>query len=243
MGMRLDRALVERGLITTRARAQEAVRNGLVQVDGKVAAKPSVNVGAEAVIDVDADATVWVSRAAHKLRHGLDLFGWDVTGATALDVGASTGGFTQVLLRAGAARVYAVDVGHDQLVAELAADPRVVSLEGVNAKDLGAALVPEPVDLIVSDVSFIGLEKALPAALALGAPKARLMALIKPQFEVGPGRVGKGGIVRDAVLHDEVCERIRAWLESEGWQVTGIAPSPIEGSDGNREFLIGAERA
>jgi len=184
----------------------------------------------------------WASRAGLKLGAALDRFGIDPVGLTALDIGASTGGFTDVLLARGAARVYAVDVGHDQLIPRLRGDSRVIVLERVNARNLSRDEVPEPIDLVTCDASFIGLESVLPAPLSLAARGARLIALIKPQFEVGPGRVGKGGIVLDSALHDEVCRRIEAWLGGlPGWHVLGLTPSPIEGGDGNREFLIAAE--
>jgi 23S rRNA (cytidine1920-2'-O)/16S rRNA (cytidine1409-2'-O)-methyltransferase len=205
-----------------------------------VAVKPAQAVAPEAAVAVTADPNPWVSRAALKLAHALEVFGLTPRGV-ALDVGASTGGFTEVLLARGADRVVALDVGHGQLHPRIAADPRVAALEGVNARDIPAGLVP-PVDWIVADVSFISLEKALPAALALAKPGAVLVALIKPQFEAGPGAAGKGGIVRDPGVHDAVRIRIRDWLTSLGWQVTGEAPSPIEGGDGNREFLIAARK-
>jgi 23S rRNA (cytidine1920-2'-O)/16S rRNA (cytidine1409-2'-O)-methyltransferase len=205
-----------------------------------VAVKPAQAVAPEAAVAVTADPNPWVSRAALKLAHALEVFGLTPRGV-ALDVGASTGGFTEVLLARGADRVVALDVGHGQLHPRIAADPRVAALEGVNARDIPAGLVP-PVDWIVADVSFISLEKALPAALALAKPGAVLVALIKPQFEAGPGAAGKGGIVRDPGVHDAVRTRIRDWLTSLGWQVTGEAPSPIEGGDGNREFLIAARK-
>ena len=185
----------------------------------------------------------WVSRGGVKLDHGLTHFAFDVTGAVALDVGSSTGGFTDVLLSRGAAKVYAVDVGTNQLAWKLRSDPRVVSMEKTNIRDITRAQIPEPVDLIVCDASFIGLRTALPNALALAAPGAHLAALIKPQFEVGKGRVGKGGIVREPELHQEVVDTITGWLgEQSGWQVLGVTDSPITGADGNREFLIGARR-
>lgn len=184
----------------------------------------------------------WVSRGGIKLAHGLDHFGIDVAGRIALDVGASTGGFTDVLVSRGAARVYAVDVGHGQLAWKLRQDPRVVVLERVNARRLTATEVPEAPDIVVCDASFIGLQTVLPAALALAKPQASLVALIKPQFEVGPERVGKGGVVRDPALHREVCARIAAWLGGIGWKVEGIVESPIRGPEGNIEFLIYARR-
>ena len=181
----------------------------------------------------------WVSRGGIKLAHALDHFALDVTGRTALDIGASTGGFTDVLLARGVARVYAVDVGYGQLADKLRRDDRVIVLERTNARQLTSGLVPEPVDVITCDTSFIGLRTVLPAGLALAAPGAFLVALIKPQFEAGKGRVGKGGIVRDPALHAEICDTMAAWLEQQpGWQLLGICPSPITGAEGNKEFLL-----
>ncbi len=184
----------------------------------------------------------WVSRGGVKLARALDHFTLDVTGLVALDIGASTGGFTDVLLSRGAARVYAVDVGHGQLAWKLRQDPRVVVIERTNERHLTTSEIPEAPDLVVCDASFIGLETVLPAALSLAKPHAVLVALIKPQFEVGPARVGKGGVVRDPALHREVCARIAAWLESIGWAVQGIVESPIRGPEGNVEFLVHARR-
>ena len=184
----------------------------------------------------------WVSRGGKKLDHALTQFKIDPSGLTALDIGASTGGFTDVLCQRGARRVYAVDVGYGQLDARLRDDARVIVLERTNARYLTQAEVPEPIDLIVCDASFIGLRTILPAPLALAAAGARLVALIKPQFEAGRGRVGKGGIVRDPAVHADVCETIRAWLHAEGWPVIGLTESPIKGRDGNTEFLIAARR-
>ncbi len=239
MNVRLDRALVDRGVLPTRARAQTAIKARQVLVNGVVASKASQSVSEDATLDVEGLGEQWVSRAALKLVGALDAFTFKPEGSTALDIGASTGGFTQVLLTNGAAKVYAVDVGHGQLAPDVAKDARVISLEKTNAKDLTTDLVPDPIDLIVSDVSFIGLEKALPAALSLARSGAQLIALIKPQFEVGPGKVGKGGIVKDPKLHAGVCDHIQTWLQDEmGWTVRGMIQSPIEGSDGNKEFLI-----
>lgn len=240
--IRLDQRLVDLGLADSRARAQALVKAGVVTVNGAVADKPSRKAPLDAEIMVTSNPVPWVSRAALKLDHALDLFDLDPTGATALDVGASTGGFTEVLLARGAAQVHALDVGHGQLHPRIAADARVRNLEGVNARAIPEGLVP-PVDWIVSDVSFIGLEKALLAPLTLAKPKARLVALIKPQFEVGPENVGRGGIVSDPALHEEVRSRIRTWLAASGWTVTGEGESPIFGGDGNREFLIAAQRS
>ena len=185
----------------------------------------------------------WVSRGGIKLDHGLSHFGIDPSGLIALDIGASTGGFTDVLCQRGARRVYAVDVGYGQLDVRLRDDGRVAVLERTNARYLTQTQVPEPVDLIVCDASFIGLRTILPAPIALAGPGARLIALIKPQFEAGRGRVGKGGIVRDPAVHAEVCETIRDWLTAEHWPVIGLTESPIKGRDGNTEFLIAAHRA
>jgi len=201
--------------------------------------KPGALVDPEIDLEVRGREHPWVSRGGIKLAHALDQFAIDPAGLVALDIGASTGGFTDVLLQRGARRVYAVDVGRGQLDWKLRGDPRIALLERVNARHLSNAQVPEPVDLIVCDASFISLTLVLPAALALAAPGARLVALVKPQFEVGKGRVGKGGIVRDPDLHREVCERIKQWLAAQpGWHVDGIAESPILGSEGNKEFLI-----
>jgi 23S rRNA (cytidine1920-2'-O)/16S rRNA (cytidine1409-2'-O)-methyltransferase len=238
---RLDQVLVERGLFKSRAKARAAIEGRLVRVDGSLATKSAQTVDDHATIDVDPSAHIFVSRGALKLAHALDNFAIDPKGLDCLDIGASTGGFTQVLIERGARHVTAIDVGHSQFAAELAGDARVTSLENLNAKDLTAAHLAHPVDLIVIDVSFISLKKALPAALALAAPGARLVALVKPQFEVGRARVGKGGIVRDPALHAEVCDDIASWLAAvPGWRVAGVTESPIEGGDGNREFLIAA---
>ncbi len=239
--LRLDQALVERGLAESRAKAQALVLAGVVFSGEKRLDKPGTSIAADLPLEVRGQPHPYVSRGGLKLARALDAFAIDPAGKAALDVGASTGGFTDVLLQRGAGRVYAVDVGHGQLAWKLRSDPRVVVLERFNIRNISSAEVPEPIDLIVCDVSFIGLEKALPAALQLAAPGAWLATLIKPQFEVGKGQVGKGGIVREVVLHEEVCKRIEAWVNSRpGWHVVGIVPSPIEGADGNREFLLGA---
>jgi len=240
---RLDALLVERGLAATRSKAQALVMAGLVASGERRLDKPGVMLEADTPLTVKGREHPWVSRGGIKLAHGLDHFHVDPAGYICLDIGASTGGFTDVLLQRGAARVYAVDVGYGQLAAKLRADPRVVVHERVNARNLSRAEVPEPVDLIVCDASFIGLRTVLPAPLALAAPKATLIALIKPQFEVGKGRVGKGGVVRDPALHREVCEAAAAWLgEQPDWHVEGIAESPIRGPEGNVEFLICARK-
>jgi len=241
---RLDVALVERGLAETRAAAQRLVMAGLVFSGEKRLDKAGLGVGADTALEVRGQPHPYVSRGGLKLERALEVFGIPVAGRIALDVGSSTGGFTDCLLQRGAAKVYAVDVGTNQLAWKLRQDPRVVSMEKTNIRDVTAAQIPEPVDLIVCDASFIGLRTALPAALALAAPDAHLVALIKPQFEVGKGRVGKGGIVREPELHKEVCDTIAAWLaEQPGWTVLGVTESPITGAEGNKEFLIGGVRS
>jgi 23S rRNA (cytidine1920-2'-O)/16S rRNA (cytidine1409-2'-O)-methyltransferase len=232
--------MVELGLAPSRARARALIEAGAVLVDGRPVTRPAARAGGAVAVTADFP---WVGRGALKLLHALDHFGLAPCGE-ALDIGASTGGFTQVLLARGAARVHALDVGHGQLAPSLAADPRVVSLEGVNARALPAGLVAAlpPQDWITADVSFISLTLALPAALALARPGAHLVALVKPQFEAGPGHVRKG-IVRDPAVHASASDRIAAFLTERGWQVLGVTTSPIAGGDGNREFLIAARRA
>jgi 23S rRNA (cytidine1920-2'-O)/16S rRNA (cytidine1409-2'-O)-methyltransferase len=234
---------MERGLAESRAKAQALIMAGLVFSGATRLDKPGATLAPDAPIEVRGSDHPWVSRGGVKLAHGLEHFGVDPAGLVALDIGASTGGFTDVLLQKGARRVYAVDVGHGQLAWKLRQDPRVVVLERTNARRLTAADIPEAPDLVVCDASFIGLATVLPAGLALAGPGAHLIALIKPQFEVGRARVGKGGVVRDPALHREVCERIARWLEHDiGWQVSGLAESPILGPEGNKEFLIHARR-
>lgn len=241
--LRLDQLLVDRGLAESRARAQALVMAGAVFSGERKLDKAGQQTDPATPLEVRGRDHPWVSRGGLKLVHGLDHFAVDPAGVTCLDVGASTGGFTDVLLARGAARVHAVDVGHGQLAWKLREDPRVAVLERTNARYLTAEQVPEPIGLIVCDASFIGLETVLPAPLSLAAPGAALIALIKPQFEVGKDRVGKGGVVRDPALHAEVCERIRAWLDGQpDWSVLGVAESPITGPEGNIEFLIGARR-
>jgi 23S rRNA (cytidine1920-2'-O)/16S rRNA (cytidine1409-2'-O)-methyltransferase len=236
---RVDQLLVERGLAESRAKAQALILAGQVFSGENRLDKPGQGVSAEIPLELRGPASPYVSRGGIKLAHGLDHFRIDPADMVALDVGASTGGFTDVLLRRGAARVYAVDVGHGQLDWRLRNDPKVVVLERINARHLNRDLIPEPVDLVVADVSFISLRLALPAAFQLAGPGACLIALIKPQFEVGRGQVGKGGVVRDSALHERVCADIARWLEDEqGWEVLGISESPITGPKGNREFLI-----
>lgn len=237
--VRIDQLLVDRGLAESRTRAQALVMAGLVIAGGRKVDKPGTQVAADAAVELKGQDHPWVSRGGLKLVEALDRFALDPAGKVAIDVGASTGGFTDVLLSRGAARVYAVDVGHGQLAWKLRTDDRVVVLERTNARHLTAAQIPQNVDMVVCDASFIGLETVLPAALALAADGAVLVALIKPQFEVGKGRVGKGGVVREPELHAEVCDRIAAWLPTQsGWQVVGLCDSPITGPEGNKEFLI-----
>ncbi|CAN1724660.1 16S/23S rRNA (cytidine-2'-O)-methyltransferase TlyA [Hyphomicrobium sp. 1Nfss2.1] len=240
--MRLDLALVERGLVPTRSRARDLIRSGHVRVGDDVCTKAGAEIAEDVPVTLaDAEAARAVSRGTQKLTAGLDAFAFDPVGRIALDVGASTGGFTQVLLERGAEKVYAADVGHDQLHPSLKSDPRVVSLEGLDARRLDREIVPEPVGIITADVSFISLIKALGPALGLAAPGAFLVALVKPQFEVGPDRIGKGGIVRDAAARDDALHSITAWIAAQpGWRVAGTIPSPIKGGSGNEEFLLGA---
>lgn len=241
--MRLDHYLVQQGLCESRTRAQAAIAAGLVTVNGAVIVKASKPVDAGDAVALSGAVHDYVSRGGVKLEAALRTFAVEAAGAVCLDLGASTGGFTDVLLRAGAAKVYAVDVGQGQLHATIAKDPRVVNLERTHAKDLTPALIPDPVDVIVCDVSFISLKKALPFAMALAAPTARLVALIKPQFEVGRAQIGKGGIVKPVDANSYgVADDISAWLAAQGWTPGGYIDSPIAGGDGNREFLIGATR-
>ena len=241
---RLDILLAERGLAATRSRARDLIRRGLVRVDGVVAGKPAQMISQTASLDVTGDANRYVSRGAEKLIKALDAFSFDVQGRVALDVGASTGGFTQVLLERGATHVWCVDVGQGQLSPQLKDSPRVNSLEGTDARTLSSALIVNPVTAIVADVSFISLTKALPAALKLAAPGCWLVALVKPQFEAGPEAVGKGGVVRDETARQRAVDGVRDWIEGQpGWEVTGVTQSPIKGGDGNIEFLIGAHYA
>ncbi|HEY0271093.1 MAG TPA: TlyA family RNA methyltransferase [Sphingomonas sp.] len=240
--IRADQLLADRGLAESRTRAQALILAGLVYTGDRKVEKAGQPLAPDAPLAVKGRDHPWVSRGGLKLDHALAHFGWDVTGATAIDVGASTGGFTDVLLTRGATKVYAVDVGHGQLAWKLREDARVAVLERTNARHLTAEQVPEAIDLVVCDASFIALSKVLPAALDLARPGARLAALIKPQFEAGRGEVGKGGVVRDSAVHERVCAEVRNWLESIGWRVAGIATSPITGPEGNVEFLVGATK-
>ena len=240
---RLDLVLVARGLAHTRARARDLVLRGLVEVAGAVETRPAAAVADGTEVRVLGGAAADVSRGVGKLAAALDRFAFPVEGRTALDIGASTGGFTQVLLARGATRVYAVDVGHGQLAPRLACDPRVIPLERCDARGLNRTLVPEPVGAIVADVSFISLAKALPVPLSLAGPGAWLIALIKPQFEVGPAAVGKGGVVRDPAAREQAVQTVRGWMAGQpGWRVVDVMPSPIAGGSGNEEFLLGAVR-
>ncbi|MDB5651356.1 MAG: rRNA (cytidine-2-O)-methyltransferase TlyA [Hyphomicrobiales bacterium] len=240
MRQRADVLLIERGLFPSRAKAREAIEAGLVQAGGIVVRKPSDMLEPGAEVSAQA-AYEWVSRGGLKLVAGLDHFGIDPIGLTCLDVGASTGGFTHVLVERGATRVYAVDVGQGQLHRRLVTHPRVVAMEKTDARGLTEAEIPFPPHLIVCDASFISLKLVLPKALALAAPGARLIALVKPQFEAGRAAVKKG-VVRDPGIHATVCLDIQTWLTSRGWKVLGLVPSPITGGDGNVEFLIGAQK-
>lgn len=239
--VRADVALVDRGLVESRSKAQALIMAGKVFAGERKLAKAGEAIAADQALEVRGQDHPWVSRGGLKLARALEVFRIDPGGAVCLDLGASTGGFTDVLLSAGAERVYAVDVGHGQLAWKLRNDPRVVVLERTNARNLTSAEVPEPVDLLVCDASFIGLEVILPAPLALAKPSASLVVLIKPQFEVGREYVGKGGVVRDPALHDQVCRRIESWMNAQpGWHVEGICESPITGPEGNKEFLLAA---
>jgi 23S rRNA (cytidine1920-2'-O)/16S rRNA (cytidine1409-2'-O)-methyltransferase len=241
-GRRLDQEIEARGLLPSRARARDAVLRGTVTVNGIVAKKPHQPVGPGDSITLADPASRYVSRAALKLIAGLDAGGIDPAGRTCLDLGASTGGFTQVLLERGAAKVYAVDVGHDQLHEKLRANRQVVSLEGVNGRDLTPELIPEAIDLIVSDVSFVSILKVIDPALGLAAPKAQAVILIKPQFEVGRDHIGKGGIVSDEAAIAAAVERVEAHMAAAGWAKRFSVNSPIAGGDGNREFVAGFAR-
>jgi 23S rRNA (cytidine1920-2'-O)/16S rRNA (cytidine1409-2'-O)-methyltransferase len=240
---RADQLLVEQGLAESRTKAQALIIAGLVTAGGRRVDKPGTALPTETPLAVEGRDHPWVSRGGIKLAFALERFTIDVKGLIALDIGASTGGFTDVLVTHGAARVHAVDVGRGQLAWKLRQDPRVVVHEGVNARRLSRAQIPEPVDLITCDASFIGLATVLPAALSLAAAQAQLLALIKPQFEAGPEDVGKGGVVRDPAVQEAVCRRIADWIAGRpGWCVAGIAESPIKGPAGNREFLLYARR-
>ena len=239
---RVDQLLVERGLAESRARAQALILAGLVFQGDRRIDKAGQPLAGDAPLDVRGRDHPWVSRGGVKLAHALDHWGWDVSGATAIDVGSSTGGFTDVLLTRGAARVYAVDSGTNQLAWKLRQDDRVVVLEQLSARLLTPEHIPEPVDMIVCDASFIPLAKVLPVPLGFARAGARLLALVKPQFEAAREEVGKKGVVRDPAVHARVCHAAAAWVEMQGWQVEGLVESPITGPEGNREFLLAAIR-
>lgn len=241
---RLDELLVGRGLFASRSRARDAIERGTVAVEGVVTRKPGQGVRPDAAIAVDDPAQAYVSRAALKLIAGLDRFRFDPAGSEALDIGASTGGFTQVLLERGAAHVTAVDVGHGQVHPDIAGNPAVTVVEGLNARDLTLAdLSGKAPDFIVCDVSFISLKLALPPVLALAKAGAKALLLVKPQFEAGREAIGKGGLLRNPDDATRVSEELRDWLDAmPGWRALGLHPSPIEGGDGNREFLLAGEK-
>lgn len=238
--LRADQLLVDRGLVESRSKAQALILAGLVFSGERKIEKAGQPLGADAALEVRGKDHPWVSRGGIKLAHGLAHFGWDVTGAVALDVGSSTGGFTDVLLQKGASKVFAVDVGTNQLAWSLRQDPRVVVHEQTNARYLSDAVVTEPIDIVTCDASFISLAKVLDRALDFARPGGRLMALIKPQFEAGRDEIGKGGVVRDPVVHARVCAEVSVWLAGRGWTVEGVTQSPITGPEGNVEFLIAA---
>ena len=240
--VRADQLLVERGLVESRARGQALILAGLVFVGERKLEKAGQPLAPDAAIEVRGRDHPWVSRGGIKLAHALDHFGLEPAGVTAMDIGSSTGGFTDVLLSRGAERVFAVDSGTNQLAWTLRQDPRVTVLEQTSARVLTPELIDAPVTWVVCDASFIGLAKVLEVPLRLAQPTCQLVALIKPQFEVGRAEVGKGGVVRDPALHARVCGEVREWLESGSWGVQGIAQSPITGPEGNVEFLISARR-
>ncbi len=240
--IRIDQLLVERGLAESRARAQALIMAGLVFAKGTRVDKSGQQVAADVEIELKGRDHPWVGRGGVKLAGALELFGLDPAGAVAMDIGSSTGGFTQVLLHHGAAHVFAVDVGTNQLDYRLRGDPRITVLEQTNARELTPTLIDRPCNWVVCDSSFIGRRKVLEVPLQLAAHACRLVALIKPQFQVERHEVGKGGIVRDPALHSRVCDEVRAWLVGAGWTVDGIMPSPITGTEGNVEFLISAQR-
>ncbi|MGD9740442.1 MAG: TlyA family RNA methyltransferase [Bauldia sp.] len=240
---RLDEEIVRRGLLPTRSRARDAILRGAVTVDGTKASRPAASVSERSAIAVDDETARYVSRAALKLRHALDAFGYDPAGLSILDLGASTGGFTQILLERGALRVFAIDVGHGQLAPQLGNDPRVLARQGLNARDLARSDLDGPVEAIVSDVSFISQRLALPPALGLAVPGAFAVVLAKPQFEVGREHLSKAGVVRDPAIAEAAARDLADWLDRQpGWTVDRLVPSPIAGGSGNREFLIGARK-
>jgi 23S rRNA (cytidine1920-2'-O)/16S rRNA (cytidine1409-2'-O)-methyltransferase len=239
---RADQLLVDRRLVESRARGQALILGGHVYSGDRKVEKAGQQLAEDAPLEVRGRDHPWVSRGGIKLAHGLNHFGWNVAGAVAVDVGSSTGGFTDVLLTNGAERVYAVDSGTNQLAWKLRQDERVIVLEQTSARILTEAHIPEPIDLIVCDASFIGLAKVLERPMTFAKPQAHLLALIKPQFEAGRGEVGKGGVIRDPAIHARVCSEVETWLTDSGWAVAGIIQSPITGPEGNIEFLVAAQR-
>ena len=239
---RADQLLVDRGLAESRSKAQALILAGLVYSGERKIEKAGQPLAPDAALDVRGKEHPWVSRGGIKLAHALEHFGWDVGGAVALDVGSSTGGFTDVLLQKGAAKVYAVDVGTNQLAWKLRQDPRVIVHEQTNARYLTRETVPEPVDIVVCDASFISLAKVLDTALDLARPGGRLLALVKPQFEAERGEIGKGGVVRDPAVHERVCAAAADWLRGRGWEMEGLVRSPITGPEGNVEFLLAGRK-
>jgi 23S rRNA (cytidine1920-2'-O)/16S rRNA (cytidine1409-2'-O)-methyltransferase len=235
--------LVERGLAESRTRAQALVMAGVVFAGEAKVAKPGQQIASDAPLEVRGRDHPWVSRGGIKLAHAIEHFGLDVSGAVAMDIGSSTGGFTDVMLQGGAAHVFAVDSGTNQLAWKLRQDERVTVLEQTSARILTREHITQDCNLVVCDASFIGLAKVLERPLELAAQECRLVALIKPQFEVEKHEVGKGGVVRDTALHERVCGEVREWLEGLGWQTQGIVRSPITGPQGNVEFLISAQRS
>ena len=234
---------MSRGLAESRTKAQALIMAGTVFSGEKKLAKPGDMLPEDAPLEVRGKDHPWVSRGGIKLAHGLDHFGFDVTSAVALDIGSSTGGFTDVLLSRGAAKVYAVDVGTNQLAWKLRQDPRVIVHEQTNARHLDSSIVPESIDIVTCDASFISLSKVLESPLKLADIGAKLIALIKPQFEAGREEIGKGGVVRDPLVHSRVCADAAGWVGSQGWRVLGVTESPITGPEGNVEFLLGAEKS
>ncbi|MEA3037241.1 MAG: rRNA (cytidine1920-2-O)/16S rRNA (cytidine1409-2-O)-methyltransferase [Sphingomonadales bacterium] len=243
MKQRADQLLVDRGLAESRAKGQALILAGLVFSGERKIDKAGQALAADAPLEVRGRGHPWVSRGGVKLAHALEHFGWDVAGAVALDVGSSTGGFTDVLLQSGAAKVFAVDVGTNQLAWKLRQDPRVAVHEQTNARYLTDAVVTEEPDLVVCDASFISLAKVLDRALDLAKPGARLIGLVKPQFEAGRHEIGKGGVIRDPAVHARVCDAAAEWVRSKGWAVVGVTQSPITGPEGNVEFLLAARKA
>jgi len=242
--MRLDQLLTERGLAPSRSRARDLIKRGAVRASGKVVTRPGLDVAEDAELALDEAWSGYVSRGALKLAAALDAFSFDPSGRIAIDVGASTGGFTQILLRRGAARVYAVDVGHGQLHALIRNDPRVVTLEDTDARHLDRSLVPEPLAAIVADVSFISLTKVLPQAFALAAPGAWTVLLVKPQFEAGREAIGKGGVVKSENARQEALASVTRFVAQQpGWIEIESRVSPITGQSGNVEYLLGARYA